>query len=82
MIMVTGSFIDDTSIQKAINDFCENSKGIIVQVGKIGEILEMKKLINEFEDKFDVKALDDFYSEDNKTYPEYGWYRKFEKKRF
>ena len=82
MILVQSQFIDDASIQKAINDFCENSKGIVVQVGKIGGILELKELINEFEDKFDVKALDDFYLEENKTYPEYGWYRKFEKKRF
>lgn len=82
MILVQSQSIDDASIQKAINDFCENSKGIAVQVGKIGGILELKELINEFEDKFDVKALDDFYLEENKTYPDYGWYRKFEKKRF
>ena len=78
MIIMADKIIDDVIIKKAINDFCENSKGIVVQVGKIGGILEIKELINEF----DVKALDDFYLEENKIYPEYGWYRKFEKKRF
>ncbi len=70
---------DDTSIQKAIESFNADNKGIKISFGSVGNILELKELINEFEDKFNVKALDDFYLEENKTYPDYGWYRKFEK---
>ena len=82
MILVQKQFIDDVSIQKAIESFNADNKGIEFSFGYMGSVLELKELINEFEDKFNVKALDDFYLEENKIYPEYGWYRKFEKKRF
>ena len=82
MILVQNQFIDDASIQKAIESFNADNKGIKISFGSVGNILELKELISEFEDKFNVKALDDFYLEENKTYPDYGWYRKFEKKRF
>ena len=83
MILVQNQFIDDISIQKAIeSSFNAYNKGIEISFGSVGNILELKELINELEDKFNVKALDDFYLEENKTYQEYGWYRKIEKKRF
>ena len=82
MILVQKQFIDDVSIQKAIESFNADSKGVKVFFGCMGSALELKELINELEDKFNVKALDDFYLEENKIYPEYGWYRKFDKKRF
>ena len=82
MILVQNHFIDNTSIQKAIESFNSDDEGIEISFGSVDNILELKELINEFEDKFNVKALDDFYLEENKIYPEYGWYRKFEKKRF
>ena len=82
MILVQNQFIDDISIQKAIESFNSDDEGIEISFGSVDNILELKELINEFEDKFNVKALDDFYLEENKTYPDYGWYRKLEKKRF
>ena len=68
-------------IKEVTDSINSKNKVIKIYVGSAVGILELKELINEFEDKFSVKALDDFYLEENKTYPKYSWYRKFDKKR-
>ena len=55
------------------------NQGIKAEIKPIGEIASFDI---KFRQLAETQELLNLYEKENKTYPEYGWFRKFEKKRF